>query len=79
MAPDAFVAAGIADAPMTKTTLTACRIALIIFLGGGLLIYPGWITDLVGTIIVVALLGIRAPGLLRSFKSQGSAPVPGGK
>ena len=32
MAPDAFVAAGIADAPMMKTAFTACRLALVIFI-----------------------------------------------
>ena len=123
MAPDAFVAAGIADSPMMKTALTACRLALVIFIvpymfvynnalllvgnvgeillvcvtaffgvyalasaaqnylggklpiylrlalfiGGGCLIYPGWITDMVGIVIVIALIGIRAPGLLKRF------------
>ena len=32
MAPDAFIAAGIADSPMMKTALTACRLALVIFI-----------------------------------------------
>jgi len=32
MAPDAFVAAGIADSPMMKTALTACRLAIVIFI-----------------------------------------------
>lgn len=32
MAPDAFVAAGIADAPMMRTAFTACRLALVIFI-----------------------------------------------
>jgi TRAP transporter 4TM/12TM fusion protein len=32
MAPDAFVAAGIADSPMMKTAFTACRLALVIFI-----------------------------------------------
>ena len=123
MAPDAFVAAGIADSPMMKTALTACRLALVIFIvpymfvynnalllvgnvgeillvcvtaffgvyalacaaqnylagklsfyfrialfiGGGCLIYPGWITDLVGIVIVIALLAIRSPDLLKRF------------
>jgi TRAP transporter 4TM/12TM fusion protein len=121
MAPDAFIAAGIADSPMMKTALTACRLALVIFilpyifvynnalllvgnvwqillvsvtaffgvlavasaaqnymggklpfylrlllfLGGGCLIYPGWITDLAGMIIVIGLLYIRVPDQLR--------------
>jgi len=32
MAPDAFVAAGIADSPMMKTAFTACRLAIVIFI-----------------------------------------------
>jgi TRAP-type uncharacterized transport system fused permease subunit len=123
MAPDAFVAAGIADSPMMKTALTACRLALVIFIvpymfiynnalimvgslgeillvcitaffgvyalacaaqnflggklpiylrfalfiGGGCLIYPGWATDLVGVVLVLVILSIRAPNLLKRF------------
>ncbi len=123
MAPDAFVAAGIADSPMMKTALTACRLALVIFIvpymfvynnalllvgnvgeillvcvtaffgvyalasaaqnylggklpiylrlalfiGGGCLIYPGWATDLLGVVLVISILAIRAPDLLRRF------------
>jgi TRAP transporter 4TM/12TM fusion protein len=123
MAPDAFVAAGIADSPMMKTALTACRLALVIFIvpymfvynnalllvgnvgeillvcvtaffgvyalacaaqnylggklpihlrlalfiGGGCLIYPGWVTDLLGVVLVIALLAFRAPDLLKRF------------
>ncbi len=123
MAPDAFVAAGIADSPMMKTALTACRLALVIFIvpymfvynnalllvgnvgeillvcvtaffgvyalasaaqnylggklpiylrlalfiGGGCLIYPGWATDLIGVVLVISILAIRAPDLLRRF------------
>ncbi len=32
MAPDAFVAAGIADSPMMKTAFSACRLVLVIFI-----------------------------------------------
>ena len=32
MAPDAFVAAGIAGSPMMKTAFTACRLAIVIFI-----------------------------------------------
>jgi TRAP transporter 4TM/12TM fusion protein len=32
MAPDAFVAAGIAGAPMMRTAFTACRLAIVIFI-----------------------------------------------
>ena len=123
MAPDAFIAAGIADSPMMKTALTACRLAMVIFilpyifvynnalllvgnfgeillvcvtaffgvlalacaaqnfmggklpihlrlllfLGGGCLIYPGWISDIAGMIIVFGLLYIRVPDQLKRF------------
>lgn len=123
MAPDAFVAAGISGAPMMKTALTACRLAVVIFvvpymfvynkalllvgswgqillvcvtafmgvfglayaaqnyLGGKLplhlripllvgsliLIYPGWITDLVGLGLLAMVFAIRTPKLFRRF------------
>ena len=121
MAPDAFVAAGIADAPMMRTAFTACRLALVIFIipymfvynnallligsvseillvcvtaffgvmalafaaqnylagrlpihlrlllfiGGGCLIYPGWMTDLIGMVIMLTMFAIRTPDALR--------------
>ncbi len=121
MAPDAFVAAGIADAPMMRTAFTACRLALVIFIipymfvynnallligsvseilqvcvtaffgvmalafaaqnylagrlpillrlllfvGGGCLIYPGWMTDLIGMVIMLIMFAIRTPDTLR--------------
>ena len=133
MAPDAFVAAGIADSPMMKTALTACRLALVIFvlpyifvynnalllvgnpaeivlvcitaffgvlalayaaqnylggklrlhmrvlmfIGGGFLIYPGWITDLAGLAIVVTLINIRIPRLLQRFTGGFFKQTPG--
>jgi TRAP-type uncharacterized transport system fused permease subunit len=40
---------------------------LALFIGGGCLIYPGWVTDLFGVVIVIALLAIRTPDLLRRF------------
>ncbi|BBO73616.1 ATP-binding protein [Desulfosarcina widdelii] len=123
MAPDAFVAAGIADAPMMRTAFTACRLALVIFIvpymfvynnallligspgqiaqvcitsffgvlalacaaqnylggrlniayrlllffGGGCLIYPGLYTDIVGLAIVLVLLCVRVPDLVKRF------------
>lgn len=39
MAPDAFVAAGIADSPMMKTALTACRLAIVIFIVPYIFVY----------------------------------------
>jgi TRAP-type uncharacterized transport system fused permease subunit len=50
MAPDAFVAAGIADAPMMRTSFTACRLALIIFIVPYMFVYNN------------ALLLIGSPG-----------------
>ncbi len=123
MAPDAFVAAGIADAPMMKTAFTACRLALVIFIipymfvynnallligtpgqiflvsitaffgvmalasaaqnylggkltlivqillfiGGGCLIYPGWPTDVAGFIIVLFISWCRIPDTLYRY------------
>jgi len=123
MAPDAFVAAGIADSPMMKTALTACRLALVIFIvpymfvynnalllvggigevlivcvtaffgvyalasaaqnylggklpfyfrialfiGGGCLIYPGYLTDILGVVVVITLIAIKAPDTLKRF------------
>ena len=123
MAPDAFVAAGIADAPMMKTAFTACRLALVIFIipymfvynnallligtpgqifmvsitaflgvmalacaaqnylggkltlvvqlllffGGGCLIYPGWPTDIAGLIIVLFISWRRIPDTLYRY------------
>lgn len=123
MAPDAFVAAGIADAPMMRTAFTACRLAMVIFIipfmfvynnalllvgnlgqiiqvcitaffgvmalacaaqnylggrlpvllrllmfiGGGCLIYPGLKSDLVGLGIVALMFGIRIPETVRRY------------
>ncbi len=39
MAPDAFIAAGISGAPMMKTALTACRLAIVIFILPYIFIY----------------------------------------
>jgi TRAP transporter 4TM/12TM fusion protein len=123
MAPDAFVAAGIADAPMMRTAFTACRLALVIFIvpymfvynnallligsfgqilqvcvtaffgvmalacaaqnylggklplllrllmfaGGGCLIYPGLKSDLVGLAIVALMFWIRIPNTVQHY------------
>jgi TRAP transporter 4TM/12TM fusion protein len=128
MAPDAFVAAGISGAPMMRTSFTACRLALVIFiipyvfvynnalllvgsisqilmvcvtaflgvlalsfaaqnylhgkmswwmrglmfLGSALLIYPGWPSDIAGTVIVAALYLIRRPQTLKALPFLGS-------
>ena len=39
----------------------------VLLVGGGCLIYPGWATDLLGMVIVTALVGARMPGLFRRF------------
>jgi len=39
MAPDAFVAAGIADSPMMKTAGTACRLSIVIFIVPYIFVY----------------------------------------
>jgi TRAP transporter 4TM/12TM fusion protein len=123
MAPDAFVAAGIAEAPMMRTAFTACRLALVIFIvpymfvynnalllvgslgeilqvcvtaffgvlalacaaqnylggklpvllrvvlfaGGGCLIFPGLVTDLVGIAVVTIIFALRVPGVLQRW------------
>ncbi|MCG8564556.1 MAG: TRAP transporter large permease subunit, partial [Desulfobacterales bacterium] len=139
MAPDAFVAAGIAGAPMMKTAFTACRLALVIFIipymfvynnallligspgqivlvcitaffgvlalagaaqnymggklnpllqlllfaGGGCLIYPGWITDVAGLVTVLIIAWIRIPETLYRYTlgwfSPGTAQMPQGR
>jgi TRAP-type uncharacterized transport system fused permease subunit len=40
---------------------------LLLFFGGGCLIYPGLFTDIAGMIIVLVLLWIRVPDLLRRY------------
>ena len=50
MAPDAFVAAGIAGAPMMRTAITACRLALVIFILPYMFVYNN------------ALLMVGSPG-----------------
>ena len=39
MAPDAFVAAGISGAPMMRTAVTACRLAIVIFIVPHMFVY----------------------------------------
>ncbi|RLB05154.1 MAG: C4-dicarboxylate ABC transporter permease [Deltaproteobacteria bacterium] len=65
MAPDAFVASGIADSPMMKTALTACRLALVIFILPYIFVYNNALL-LVGSygeivwVMVTAILGVFA-------------------
>jgi UPF0716 family protein affecting phage T7 exclusion len=39
----------------------------VLLVGGGCLIYPGWATDLLGMVIVIALIGARMPRWFRRF------------
>lgn len=57
MAPDAFVAAGIAEAPMMKTSFTACRLAIVIFIIPYLFVYNNalLLVGSVGQIIQVCI------------------------
>jgi TRAP transporter 4TM/12TM fusion protein len=65
MAPDAFVAAGIADSPMMKTALTACRLAIVIFILPYIFVYNNALL-MVGDfwqiihVSITALLGVYA-------------------
>ncbi|HDR16733.1 MAG TPA: TRAP transporter permease [Desulfobacteraceae bacterium] len=65
MAPDAFVAAGIADAPMMRTAFTACRLALVIFIIPYMFVYNNALL-LVGSfwqiahVCVTAFFGVLA-------------------
>lgn len=65
MAPDAFVAAGIADAPMMKTAFTACRLALVIFILPYVFVYNNALLLVGGVFQIIwvsltAFLGVMA-------------------
>jgi len=65
MAPDAFVAAGIADSPMMKTAFTACRLALVIFILPYIFVYNNALLMIGGFwqilwVSLTALLGVFA-------------------
>jgi TRAP transporter 4TM/12TM fusion protein len=63
MAPDAFVAAGIADAPMMRTAMTACRLALVVFIIPFMFVYNNSLL-LIGTpleileVCLTSLIGV---------------------
>lgn len=65
MAPDAFVAAGIAEAPMMRTAFTACRLAIVIFIIPFMFVYNNALL-LVGSlgqilqVCVTAFFGVMA-------------------
>jgi TRAP transporter 4TM/12TM fusion protein len=73
MAPFAFVAAGIADAPMMKTAITACKLGLIIFIIPFLFVYNpslllmGDISQIVKTIITSVLSVIALSCALQGY------------
>ena len=60
MAPDAFVAAGIADSPMMKTAFTACRLALVIFVVPYMFVYNNALL-LIGNFGQILMVCITAP------------------
>ncbi len=59
MAPDAFVAAGIADAPMMRTAFTGCRLALVIFIIPYMFVYNNALL-LVGSVGEIAHVCVTA-------------------
>ena len=59
MAPDAFVAAGIADAPMMRTAFTACRLALVIFIIPYMFVYNNALL-LIGSVSEILLVCVTA-------------------
>jgi TRAP transporter 4TM/12TM fusion protein len=82
MAPDAFVAAGIADSPMMKTALTACRLAIVIFIVPYIFVYNNALL-MIGNLWQIiwvsftALLGVFALATAaQSFMSKKVAFLP---
>ncbi|MBW2333348.1 MAG: TRAP transporter fused permease subunit [Deltaproteobacteria bacterium] len=76
MAPDAFVAAGIADSPMMKTALTACRLAIVIFILPYIFVYNNALL-MIGNfwqiiwVSLTALLGVFAlSAAVQNFMSK---------
>jgi TRAP-type uncharacterized transport system fused permease subunit len=80
MAPDAFVAAGIAEAPMMKTAFTACRLAIVIFIIPYIFVYNTsllLIGDLSRIILVciTAFVGVFALACAVQNYLNGKLPV----
>jgi len=76
MAPDAFIAAGIADSPMMKTALTACRLAIVIFILPYIFVYNNALL-MIGNfwqiiwVSLTALLGVFALAVaVQNFMSK---------
>ncbi len=80
MAPDAFVAAGIAEAPMMRTAFTACRLALVIFIIPYMFVYNNALL-LVGSIgqilqvCVTAFFGVMALACAAQNYLGGRLPI----
>lgn len=80
MAPDAFVAAGIADAPMMRTSFTACRLAIVIFIIPYMFVYNNALL-LIGspmeilTVSVTAFFGVMALAHAAQNYLGGKLPV----
>ena len=80
MAPDAFVAAGIAEAPMMRTAFTACRLALVIFILPYMFVYNNALL-LIGSplqilqVAVTAFFGVLAIACAAQNYLGGRLPV----
>jgi TRAP-type uncharacterized transport system fused permease subunit len=80
MAPDAFVAAGIAEAPMMRTALTACRLAIVIFIIPFMFVYnnallligsPGQILQ----VCITSIFGVTAIACAAQNYLGGKLPI----
>jgi TRAP transporter 4TM/12TM fusion protein len=80
MAPDAFVAAGIAEAPMMRTAVTACRLAIVIFIIPFMFVYNNALL-LIGSpvqiiqVCVTSFLGVLAIACAVQNYLGGKLPV----
>ncbi|MCF8052338.1 MAG: TRAP transporter permease [Desulfobacterales bacterium] len=80
MAPDAFVAAGIAEAPMMRTAFTACRLALVIFIIPYMFVYNNALL-LVGSlgqilqVCITAFFGVMALACAAQNYLGGRLPI----
>jgi TRAP transporter 4TM/12TM fusion protein len=80
MAPDAFVAAGIAEAPMMRTSFTACRLALVIFIIPYMFVYNNalLLVGSVGQILqvcITAFFGVMALACAAQNYLGGRVPI----
>ncbi len=80
MAPDAFVAAGIAEAPMMRTAFTACRLAMVIFIIPYMFVYNNALL-LIGSfgqilqVTITAFFGVTAIACAAQNYLGGRLPI----